>query len=171
MNEELVKTPVYNADIGARILVECAFFLGLSQLDCSQDKVKEEIKAEQLRRGWKSQWPDTMSLVECVWRRGFNGRVEVADVKSIFDPNALQTFYSAAQMGWTSNEPEIGAIAILKHGEAAIGSASIVESFDDSTFDHIYYLDGYTTTGCFALKFAPTNRPHLLGFIIPPKYV
>lgn len=170
MNTEIVKEPVYNTDIGARILVECAFFLGLSQLGSNQDIVREEIKAEYIRRGWKHQWPESMSLVECVWRRGYTGRVELADVKNIFHPSAVTTFHKAADEGWVSPTPEIGAIGIVKFGESADGAAFLVKAVAETIVYGVESLNGPRQM-CESLAFKPTTSRHLLGFIIPPKYV
>ena len=185
--------PKYSPAIGARAISRAAHFLGLTEVasnaewdDLStpvKDAIADELKAELMRAGWQSGWPYCAAFCEAVWRYAYQGRAELPDVKQMLTPGCLVSFNNAAEKGWTSKEPVIGAIGIMKKGSTSNGHAFIVTGIKGKVLQTIEANtspnaktaeqdrngDGvYRKTR--ELVYKPTAGLHLVGFIIPCVY-
>lgn len=183
-------TPTYSPAVGARAVLQAAKFAGLTEvrnnaawdnLDTpGRDAVAEELRAELLRTGWQLGWPYCAAFAEVVWRRAYQGRTELPVISSMLNPHCLTSFRNAAERGWTSKTPQVGAIGIMKKGDSSSGHAFIVAGIEGSV---LHTIEGNTSPapgspeadregdGVYRkkrpLSFAPTTGLHLIGFILP----
>lgn len=184
---------VYSKDIGAKVVLEAAKFLGLTEIrsnaewdDLStsmKDTIAEEFKGELLRTGWQTGWPYCAAFCEVVWRRAYAGRPELPDIKEMLTPGCMLTYERAVNLGFVSKTPVVGAIGIMKRGTGPQGHAFIVAGISGTKLTTIEANtspvpgtvsadregDGvYKKTRL--LEFKPTTGLHLIGFIQPCIY-
>jgi len=187
-------TPTYSKDIGARVVLEAAKFVGLTEVRSNsewdnldtptKDAIAAEFKGELLRVGWQTGWPYCAAFCEVVWRRAYAGRAELPDVKSMLTPGCMLTWERAVEAGFVSRLPLIGSIGIMRKGATASGHAFIVAGVKD---DQLLTIEANTSPeantpeadregdGVYRkhrqLVFKPTAGLHLLGFVNPCVYV
>ena len=179
--------------IGARAVMRAGHFLGLTEVKSNalwddlstpeKDAVADELRAELMRSGWQSGWPYCAAFCEAVWRYAYQGRAELPMVRQMLTPGCLVSFNNAAERGWTSQTPCIGAIGIMKKGATTNGHAFIVTGVKGDTLSTIEANtspapgtaeadregDGvYRKTR--KLLYKPTSQLHLVGFILPCVY-
>ena len=180
-------------DIGARIVLEAAKFVGLTEVrsnatwdnlaTAGKDPIAEELAAEMLRCGWQKGWPYCAAFCEAVWKRAYRGNAAETLVKQMLTPGCLVSWENAVKQGWTSKEPMLGAIGIMKKGSTTQGHAFIVAGKNGDTLSTI---EGNTSPAAGSVEddrngdgvyrktrklvFKPTTGLHLIGFILPCVY-
>lgn len=180
----------YSLDIGAKVISSAARFVGLTEVrsntswdlivTAGKDAIAEEFHAELLRVGWQDGWPYCAAFCEVAWKMAYQGRPELPKVRTMLTPGVLQSFHNAAEQGWTSKEPKIGAIGIMRNGETEHGHAFLIRGW---TSDKIATIEANTSPasgdplrdregdGVYMKErnfvFAPTTGLHLIGFIHP----
>lgn len=180
-------------DIGARVVIAAAKFVGLTEVRSNaewdilstpeKDALSGEFLAELLRSGWKSGWPYCAAFCEAVWRKAYQGRSELPLVQRMLTPGCLVSFNNAAEHGWTSQTPVIGAIGIMRKGQTSAGHAFIVTGIKGDTLHTIEantspapssVEDDRNGDGVYRktrkLLYKPTAGLHLIGFIVPKVY-
>lgn len=183
----------YSPEIAAKIVVNAAKFKGLTEIKSNaawdnlstvgKDAIADELVNEMLRTGWEKTWPYCAAFCEMVWRRAYTGRPELPDVKTMLTPGCLLSFNNAADKGWTSQVPQIGAIGIMKKGSTSQGHAFIVTSVKNGVCATIEANTSPAAgtpeadregDGVYAKKrsviYKPTTGLHLVGFILPMIY-
>lgn len=170
----------YSSELGARVVVAAARFLGLSEicsvrewdnLDLSNDPVSTELRGELMRTGWHSDWPWPTAFCEAAWAKAYQGRAELSQVKLMLRRGCLQTWWNAVEADWTSSTPQVGAIGVMRHGDLDKGHLFIVRAVQQDT---LYTLetafDSEKANVCKQtrrLHFSPSSGLYLLGFILP----
>lgn len=180
----------YSTDIGAKVIIQAARFVGLTEVrsnavwdDLStegHDVLADELQAELLRVGWQRGWPYCAAFCEVAWRRAYQGRPELAKVKQMLTPGCLQTWENGVHERWNSQEPQVGAIGIMRNGDSPRGHAFIVRAVKGTT---LYTIEANTSPapgtveadregdGVYAKKrelvYKPSSGLHLIGFILP----
>ncbi len=183
-------TSTYSKDVAARIVVRAAKFAGLTEVKNNQvwddletpgnDPMAAELRAELLRTGWQLGWPYCAAFVEVCWRYGYQGRTELPKISNMLNAHCLSSWHNAAEAGWTSKTPQVGAIGIMKKGETTSGHAFIVSGISGTLLQTI---EGNTSPGQVGpdadregdgvyrktrrLVYQPTANLHLIGFILP----
>ncbi len=184
----------YSKEIGARIVVAAAPFVGLTEIRSNDkwdnlstkqhDPIADELRAALVRVGWQSGWPYCAAFCEAVWSIAYQGRAELDKVRKMLTPGCLLSWRNAVESGWTSTHPQVGAIGIMRKGESESGHAFIVRAVQGLD---LYTIEGNTSPapgspeadregdGVYAkkriLSFKPTSQLHLIGFILPCKAV
>jgi len=178
--------PTYSPDIGARVVVAAAKYVGLTEIRPNKewdlpstpgrDFIAEEFKGELLRSGWQNGWPYCAAFCEVVWKQAYRGRPELDDITQMLNPGCLRSWHNAVEAGWTSQVPQVGAIGIMRKGSTERGHAFIVRAIPGDGV--LRTIEGNTDLagdregdGVYVssrkLEFKPTNNLHLIGFIIP----
>lgn len=180
----------YSEDIGSKVIVAAARFLGLTEIRSNDkwdnletaglDDVGKELREELLRVGWQSTWPYCMAFCEAVWTRAYQGRAELMRVRQMLTPGCLQSWRNAVAAGWTESTPRTGSIGVMRKGDTIYGHAFIVRTVQNET---LYTIEANTSPALDSaeaeregdgvykktrrLHFQPTTGLHLLGFITP----
>lgn len=184
--------PQYSPEIGARAVIEASKYVGLTEIKSNRswdnlatperDAIAKALRTELELSGWEEGWPYCAAFCEIAYRHAYESQSPelLAKVRKMLTPSCLQSYHNAAEVGWTSKEPKLGAIGIMKKGETANGHAFIVCGIDDTT---LLTVEANTSPapgsaavdregdGIYrktrTLKFAPSTGLHLIGFILP----
>lgn len=183
----------YSQAVGAKIVLAAAKFVGLTEVRSNaswdlaetdgHDAIADAFKSELLKVGWQSGWPYCAAACEVFWRTAYQGRPELTLVRDILTPGCLRSFKNAAEVGWTSKVPSVGAIGIMRKGDTEFGHAFIVTAVRQ---DSLLTIEANTSPnvadtnrdregdGVYcktrALTYKPTTGLHLIGFITPLIY-
>lgn len=187
---EIFSSMKYDPIIGTKVIVAATRFVGLYELKSNtvwaksgskvQSALGEEIKLEMLRAGWETGWPYCMSFCEAAWKKAYQGRLQLPEVRAMLGPGVLNSWRNAVSAGWTSTKPQVGAIGCMQKGKSGSGHAFIVRGFDSKT---LWTVEGNTSPGITnaaadregdgiyaktrAHELKPTTGLHILGFILP----
>lgn len=183
----------YNTVVGARAALRAGHYAGLSEVrfgqgpvpgqELTRDAIADEFEVELLRGGWHGSWPGNTAFVENVWKFAYQGHAELSLVKKLLAPSPLLSFARAAEEGWTSQEPSVGAIGVLKNGATDGGHCFVVmhvagERLLIAETDFVHPLDGvgdddaaqWVHRRMYEVVYKPTSQLHLVGFIVPCAY-
>lgn len=188
--------PTPSPDLGARIVLEAARFVGLTETvgnrkwdllaTPGKDPIADELVRVLTEAGWQPGWPYCAAFVEAVWRKVYSGSPLLAEIAAVLNPHCLTTWRNAKARGWTTNEPTPGAVGIMQKGGTDQGHAFIVESFSKALVT-VRTIEANTSPGVGTVEeqrngdgiyrkshvvtFKVTAGLHILGFIRPPVLV
>lgn len=171
----------YDPAIGAKVLIAATRFVGLCELVSGVKEVQraldEEVKVEMLKVGWATGWPYGMGFCDAVWKKAYQGRIELVQVREMLEPSVMQTWKNAVEAGWTSVEPRVGAIGCMRKGNSDLGHAFVVEGWSEGMIwtmeggedgeDLVKYRGNNLKRKSRKDELRPTAGLHVLGYILP----